>query len=66
MLKDMSSKVVRCVVIATRNSENATQTMTRRAVTVGVSMDATMEKVVTANLCLMEENVIVIVNSLKK
>ncbi|OAO94437.1 hypothetical protein AXX17_AT5G08120 [Arabidopsis thaliana] len=37
--------------------------MTSRDVTVGVSMDATMEKAVTANLCLTEDNATVIVNS---
>lgn len=48
--------VRRCVVIATRNLESATQTMTTRDATVGVSMAAAMEKAVSANLCLTEDN----------
>jgi len=55
--------VVPCVVITTRNLESATQTMTIRDVTVGVTMDAGMEKAITAKLCLTEDYVIVIVNS---
>lgn len=55
--------VVLCVVIATRNLESATQTMTSRDATVGVTMDAAMEKAVTTNLCLTGDNATIIVNS---
>lgn len=59
--------MVPCVVIATRNLESATQTTTSRDATVGVTMDATMEEAVSANLCLTEDNATVVVNSqLKK
>lgn len=57
-------KVVLCVATLTRNLGSATQAMTHRDATVGVLMDATMGKAVTANL-LMEDNAIVIVKSQK-
>lgn len=57
--------MVRCVATLTRNLGSATQAMTKRGATVGVSMDATMEKVVTANL-LTEANATVIVKDSQK
>lgn len=57
--------MVRCVVMTTRNLESAPQRVTTRDATLGVSMDATMEKVVSANICLMEDNATAIANSQK-
>ena len=53
-----------CVATLIRNLESATQAMTKRDATVGVSMDVPTKKAVTANLTT-EDNATVIVKVTK-